>query len=195
MGSFTPLASGWWDCVSAWGILTSVLIRLCLLPIIRRCSLFVSRWSLAVSCWFFALLSCYFDELRSLRGSGDRNQFRRFRLLGGSFFRFFAHVRNLDAFQHGFNALIHLAQRLADVAAVALIALPANRDAGGDEQRAIDGLNHFKSGNRVGRASQRVSAVGAVLRLQQASFSQALQNLRQSLGRNAVGVGDILGAA
>jgi hypothetical protein len=26
MGSFTPLASGWLDCVSAWGIFTSVLI-------------------------------------------------------------------------------------------------------------------------------------------------------------------------
>ena len=118
-----------------------------------------------------------------------------FESFGRDFFWFFAHVRNFDALQNCFNAVVHFSQRLADVAAVALVALSADGDAGSDEQRAVDGANHFEGRNRVGGAGQRVSAVGAVLRLQQASLGQALQNLGQSLGRNAVGIGDILRAA
>src|ERR1035437_5646684 len=100
MGSFTPFASGWWACVCAWGIFTSVLID-CL-----------------------SYFDNLFDESRVFDGSADRDQLGRLGSLAPSFFRFFPHVRNLDALQHRFNTLVHLAQRFADVAAVALIASP-----------------------------------------------------------------------
>src|ERR1700690_3120835 len=154
MGSFTPLASGWWVCVSAWGILTSVLIDC----VSYRVNLF--------------------DESLAFYASADRYQLGHLGSLAASFFRLFPHVRNLDALQHGFNAFVHLAQRFANIAAISLVALSVDRDAGRDEQGDDHGLNHFESGNRMGGAGQRISTVGAVLRLQESGLSQALQNLR-----------------
>ena len=75
-------------------------------------------------------------------------------------------MRDLDSLQHRFNAFVHLAQGLADVAANALVALSARRDAGGDEQRAINRLDDLKGGNRMSGTGERVSAIGPVLRLQ-----------------------------
>src|SRR5579859_5182396 len=103
-------------------------------------------------------------------------------------------MRNLDALQNCFNTLVHLAQGFANVAAVALVALTSNRHAGSDKQRAIDCFNYLESRNRVRRARQRVAAIDAMLRLPQASLGQALQNLGQSFGRYAIGVGDVFGA-
>src|ERR1035437_8448561 len=124
MGSFTPFASWLCACVCAWGMLTSVLID-CL---------------------------SYLDESCILNGSGDGHQIRRFGSLAPGFFRFFAHVRNLDALQHRFNPLVHLAKRFADIATVGLVALPAHRYTGSDEQRPIDGLNHLEGCKQIGRA-------------------------------------------
>ena len=44
-------------------------------------------------------------------------------------FRLFFHLRNFDPLQYVFNTLIHFAQRFANVAAVSLVALAANRNA------------------------------------------------------------------
>src|ERR1700730_14534763 len=110
MGSFTPFASGWCAVVCAWGILTSVLID---------CS---------------PTLISLLDESLILKGSGDRDQISRFSWsLGPAFFHFFPHMRNLDAPQDCFDALVHLAQGLANIAPIGLVALSANGDAGGDK--------------------------------------------------------------
>src|SRR5215472_5257441 len=102
-------------------------------------------------------------------------------------------MRNLDALQYSLDTLVYLAQRFADITPIALVTLPARGHARRNEKRTIDGLDYLKSRNRVRRTGERVAAVGTVLRLQQASFSQPLQNLGQRLWRNAVGVGYVLG--
>src|SRR5579862_56636 len=139
MGNFTPLPLPLCVCVSAWGIFTSVLID---------------------------CLSCFdisFDELVVLDGSGDGDQFRRFGSFAPGFFRLFPHVRNLDALQNCFNTVVDLAQRLANVAAVALTALSANGDAGSDKQWPIDRLNDLKSRNRMRCTRQHIATVDAML--------------------------------
>src|ERR1700675_1979711 len=110
MGSFTPFASGWRAYVCACGILTSVLLDCSPASIILL------------------------DVSLILSESGDRDQISRFSWsLGARIFRFFPHMRNLDAPQHCFYALVHLAQRLANIAAIGLVALSANGDTGGNE--------------------------------------------------------------
>src|SRR2546429_1229557 len=69
----------------------------------------------------------------------------------------FCHLRNLDALEHVLNALVHLAQRLADRAALGLITFAAYRNASRDEQRPIDGSNHFVSRDLARRARQRIA--------------------------------------
>ena len=170
-GQLDALGVGLWVSRRAWGIFTSVLID-CL-------SCF------AEICW----MKFFFD------GSADGHQIGRLRSVTSGFFRLFAHVRNLDPLQYRLDALVHLAQRFANVAAVALVAFAAHRDAGGDEQRTVDRLNDLEGRNRVRRARQRIAAVGAVLRLQQSSLGQTLQDLGQGLWRDAVGVSDVLRAA
>jgi len=66
------------------------------------------------------------------------------------------------------------------------------RTAGRDENRSFNGSNDFERRNRTRVARQNVSAVGALLRNQKLLPSQPLKDLRQSLGRNAVEVRDIL---
>jgi hypothetical protein len=103
-------------------------------------------------------------------------------------------MRDFDAPQYCFDAVIHLAQRFADVATITLAALPANGDTGRDEQRPVDGLNDLERRNRMRGARQPVTAVGAVLRMQQASLRQPLQNLGQRLWRNTEGIGNVFRA-
>src|ERR1017187_341298 len=170
MGSFTPCGVACFVTPSSWGILTSVLIIASPTLLIALSSIFI------------------------IYRLDDRHQFGRLAYGARGCFRLFPHVRNLDALQHGFYALIHLAEGLADVATVALAALPANRDTGGNKQRSVDGLDHFKRRNRMGCARQPVPTVGAVMRVQQTSFGQSLQYLRQRLRRDAEGVGNILRA-
>src|SRR5947209_17685319 len=123
MGSFTPFPLLAWVWVSGWGIFTSVLI-LRLLPV---CVSLIFR----STCGRFDSGLTYRDQLSGLGRSCSH------------LFGLFAHVRNLYALQNRFDAFIHLAQRLANVAAVTLIALPADGHARGDKQRAVNGLNHF----------------------------------------------------
>src|SRR5579863_4962306 len=91
-------------------------------------------------------------------GGFARRSFRHFRL--------FPHVRNLDALQHGLDALVDFSQGFADVATIALTALAPNRDARGNKERSVDGLDHFKGGNRVRCSRQPVTTVRAMMRLQ-----------------------------
>src|ERR1700733_14185790 len=61
-----------------------------------------------------------------------RHQIRwlsRFGLFDFDRLRLFIHLRDFDVLEHLLDALIHLAQRLANRAAVALIALAAHGDA------------------------------------------------------------------
>src|SRR5690349_15370465 len=104
-------------------------------------------------------------------------------------------MRNLDPLEHRLDAFVHLAQRFADVAAIALVALAAYRHARSDEERSIDRANHFKGRNGVCRTCERVTTVCPVLRLQQTRFRQALQDLCQSLMRDAVRLCNILRTA
>src|SRR5580658_3951959 len=178
MGSFTPWGAETCVAGSCWGTLTSVLIiasptsgakaliKVCACSgTLRRASLAQGR--LRTEARALIRIKIRYESKSSLRTLlNDRHQFGW--LAGGScsLFRFFPHVRNLDAFQNRFDALIHLAQRFADVATIALAALPANRNTGCDEQRAVDGLNYFESRDRVRGAGQPVTAVGTVLRMQ-----------------------------
>src|ERR1700756_4513633 len=74
----------------------------------------------------------------------------------------FFHFCNLDAPKNLFDALVYLPQRLTNGAALALAALAPHRDAGRNEQRTIDGANHFVSGNLVRAPRQGVTAIGAM---------------------------------
>ena len=107
---------------------------------------------------------------------------------------FFSHMRDLDPLQHRLDAFIHFAQWFADITAVGLIALTSRCNARGDEKWAINSLDDLKGGNSVCRSGQRVSTIGPVLRLKEPSPRQPLQNLRQRLRGNAIGIGNVLGA-
>src|SRR5271166_1600746 len=77
----------------------------------------------------------------SLKVLRNRYQFRRLLVFLFGYvenFRLFFHLRDFDVFQNLFDALIHLAQRLADGAAIALIAFAPYRDARSNEQRAVN---------------------------------------------------------
>src|SRR5215472_37931 len=76
-------------------------------------------------------------SLVRIRASRERDQLRQ-NFLATFFVGVLRHLCDLDAPQNLLDALIHLAQRLANRATLSLIALPAHRDARGDEQRAID---------------------------------------------------------
>src|ERR1700722_16833454 len=143
MGSFTPLGAACCGWLKSWGIFTSVLI-------------------VASPTWSYLI---FFDDSRVSSVSGDCHQFRRLGGFAHDLFRFFPHVRYLDALEHRFDTVVHLAQRFANVAAVALIALSAHRHARRDKKRTVDGLNHLESRDRMRRPRQGVSAVDAVLRM------------------------------
>src|ERR1700730_11264795 len=142
MGSFTPWGALCCVIGSCWGTFTSVLIIASPTSGLKPSSSFVSLAARLKPCPDY-------ESNPTCELLNDRHQFGWLDCRTSSRFRFFPHVRNLDAFQHCFDALIHFAQRLTDVAAIALTALPANRNARCDEQRAVDGLNHFESGNCV----------------------------------------------
>src|SRR5437868_11936139 len=103
-------------------------------------------------------------------------------------------MRNLDPLQYCLDALVYFPQRFADVAAVALAAFSAHRDARGDEQRAVNSLNHLESRNRVRGTAQRIATLGTVLRMQKARLRQLLQDLGQSFGGDAVSISHVFRA-
>src|SRR6266404_1744790 len=94
--------------------------------------------------------------------SNNRYQFRR--LLDLNRFRLFSHMRYFDSLQYLLDAFIHLAQRLANCAAIGLVALTSHRNARRNEQRPINRLDHFKRRDRIRVARKSVAAVNAVLR-------------------------------
>src|ERR1700751_999490 len=128
--------------------------------------------------------------------SGQRDQFCEsfLRITAGSF-AYFRHFRDLDLLQHFLNALVHLAQGLTNGAALGLVALTANRDAGGDEQRPVDGSYHFIRGNLICGPRQGIAPIDPVLGVQQPGLGKPLQNLGQNFGRNPVRFRYVLGAA
>src|SRR6266550_8090536 len=122
------------------------------------------------------LARCSRYPVRYRYPSTNRYQIRRF--LDLNHLRLFSHVRDLDPLQHLLDAFIYLAQRLANRAAISLIAFAADCNARGNEQRPINRLDHFERRNRIRVPRQRISAVDAVLRPQQTRFREPLQNLR-----------------
>ena len=62
------------------------------------------------------------------------------------------------------------------------------------KKRPIDGVNDFESRNLACLPGQCIAAVHPRMGPKQTGFGQPLQNLGQQLGRNSIGVGDILGA-
>src|ERR1051326_8954394 len=132
--------------------------------------------------------------LPSLNLSGERYQLSQFFCLP-VYVGLFAHVSYGDATQYVFDSLIHLLQRLADGAQIALLAIAMNGHTGSDEQRTINSPYHFIRADAFRIARQNISAMRSVLRLQQPGFHQSLQNLGQQFLRNTVLARNILGAA
>src|SRR5882672_10727695 len=59
----------------------------------------------------------------------------------------FTHIRQRDTLQNVLNALVHFPKWLANGAAFRLVAFSPHRDAGGNEQRSINGPNDLVSRN------------------------------------------------
>jgi hypothetical protein len=89
---------------------------------------------------------------------------------------------------------MHFAQRLANRAAIALIAFGVLGEALRQNDGAVDGADHFERRNIPRIARQPIAAIRALLGNQQAAARQFLQDFRKQGQRNAVIVGDILGA-
>ena len=105
-------------------------------------------------------------------------------------------VGNADAGQQPQDSFVDLAQRFAHRAQRALVALHrlgVLGEALGQDDRAVDGADHFQRADFVRIASQPVAAVGALLGDQQARLGQLLQDLRQQRQGDPVGLGDVLG--
>src|SRR6266404_2053904 len=89
----------------------------------------------------------------------------------------FRHLCNLDAFQHFLDALVYLAQGLADRAALGLVAFSAYGDACGDEQGAVDRPDYLVRRNLARIPGQLVTTIHSSLRVQQSGPGQPLQDL------------------
>ena len=68
-----------------------------------------------------------------------------------------------------------------------------NGDATGDKERAVDGANDFEGGDLGGRTGERVAAVGAGVRDEDAGLGERLEYLGKELRRDVVGVRDGFG--
>ena len=92
------------------------------------------------------------------------------------------------------NRLMHLAQRFADGAVFGLIAGAVFGEAMRQDDRAVDGADHFERADAARVAGQLVAAVGAGERLEDAGFGELLEDFGEQRNRQAVGVGNVLGA-
>src|SRR5271157_2380663 len=102
-------------------------------------------------------------RIRVLR---NRHQLRRLLdllLINLQNFRLFLHLGNFDVPEHLLDALIYFSERLANRATIALPTFAANGHTRSNEQRSVNRLDHFESGNHFRIAGQRVSAVDAML--------------------------------
>jgi hypothetical protein len=68
-------------------------------------------------------------------------------------------------------------QRLPDIAAIALIALAAHGHARSDKKWTIDRPDYLECRDHSRIASQHVTTIRSVLRMEQAGLNQALENL------------------
>jgi primosomal protein N'' len=103
------------------------------------------------------------------------------------------HVGDRQLAEHLLNALADLPQRLANSAAVRLVACTV-AEARCHKQRPINRDDHFERRNFVRTARKRIAAARAVHAFQQAGPHQPLQDLGQRFLRNAISIGKILGA-
>src|SRR5712675_1752517 len=105
--SFTYLEAKCCGRCRAWGTFTAVVIN---------CLSCLDKSSARVPAGLLASA----DALRNRHQSSLLRRFTR------SLLRLFPHMRNFDPLQYRFDAFIYLAQRFADIAAVGLVALPAD---------------------------------------------------------------------
>src|SRR5712664_1854443 len=68
------------------------------------------------------------------------------------------------------------------------------REAGGQNDRTVDGADHFERGNLVGLPRQPIATIGSGQRLQQPDLGELLQNFGQQRQRNPVALGNGLSA-
>jgi len=92
------------------------------------------------------------------------------------------------------DTFVNFAERLAHRAQVALIALGVFGEALGQDDWAVDGADHFQGGDVARFASQAIAAARALFGNQKASAGEFLQDFREQRERDAVSVGNILGA-
>ena len=67
-------------------------------------------------------------------------------------------------------------------------------EAGSDEERPVDGVDHLEGRDLSRIPGERVAAVHAGMRAQEAHLGKPLKNLGQELGGDSVGVSNVLGA-
>src|ERR1700693_365782 len=109
-------------------------------------------WGAGVRCsWvavFKSVLMIASPTLLSNPGSGQCDQLGKgLFLLATGPVAGFRHFCNLDLLQHVLDALVHLAQRLADCAALGLVALAAHCDGRRNKERSINGADRLIRGN------------------------------------------------
>jgi len=100
-------------------------------------------------------------------------------------------VGDADAGEKRGNAVVNFAQRFFDGAMAREVASSVNRNATGDEERAVDGADDFEGGDGGRGAREGVAAVGAGVGDEDAGAGEGLKNLGEELRRDVVGLGDI----
>src|SRR5579872_1309932 len=103
-------------------------------------------------------------------------------------------VLNTDALQNSGDGVIDARQGLFDGAAGGEVTGFRTLGARGDKKRPVDGQDDFVSrdGSRIFR--KRIPTVHARMRFQQSGLGELLQDLREQLSRDPVGIGDVLRA-
>lgn len=87
-----------------------------------------------------------------------------------------------------------LTERLADIAAVALVAFGVIGEAVGKNDGSIDRPDRFERGDLVRIAGQAIAAPGALFGVKKALAGQFLEDFGEQGQRNVIGVGDVLSA-
>jgi len=98
-----------------------------------------------------------------------------------------------DAFEEAQDAFVYFSKRFFYGALAELVALIV-REAGSEDDRAIDDADDFENADEIGVAGELVTAVCALDAKQKAGLAQLLENLGENRKRDMVGVADFLGA-
>lgn len=107
----------------------------------------------------------------------------------------FAHLRNRYSAQHLHDAVVYFAQRFSHGALVGRIADSVARDAGRDQDRAVDRRNYIKRADLTGLFRQLVAPARTVLRCDEALARELLKHFRHERRGDAVLLGNFIGAA